>query len=56
MNGLFPEATVVRGHDWKWDNQDGQLGGGMATRKGYVWGKTIWLVSPKVGGGQLGKV
>ena len=22
--GLFPNATVVRGHDWEWDNQDGK--------------------------------
>ena len=22
--GLFPDATVVRGHDWEWDNQDGK--------------------------------
>ena len=22
--GLFQDATVVRGHDWEWDNQDGK--------------------------------
>ena len=21
--GLFPNAIVVRGHDWKWEDQDG---------------------------------
>ena len=23
--GIFPGATVVRGRDWKWANQDGEL-------------------------------
>ena len=22
--GLFQDATVMRGRDWKWDNQDGK--------------------------------
>ena len=22
--GLFPDATVMRGHDWEWDDQDGK--------------------------------
>ena len=22
--GIFPGATVVRGRDWKWGNQDGE--------------------------------
>ena len=24
--GVFPGARVVRGHDWKWGDQDGGLG------------------------------
>lgn len=23
--GIFPGAKVVRGHDWRWKNQDGKL-------------------------------
>jgi len=31
--GMFPGAVAVRGKDWKWDNQDGGLGGqGRVTR------------------------
>ena len=31
--GIFPGAVAVRGKDWKWDNQDGGLGGqGRVTR------------------------
>ena len=37
MNGLFPEATVVRGHNWKWGNQDGQLEGVCVNQK------RVWL-------------
>lgn len=22
--GIYPQAVVVRGHDWKWANQDGK--------------------------------
>ena len=24
--GLFPDAEVVRGHDWIWGDQDGNVG------------------------------
>ena len=38
--GMFPEAVVVRGCDWKWGNQDGEEVG-VAREKGLLW--LLWF-------------
>lgn len=53
--GMFLDAVVVRGHDWRWKNQDGEKMGGAWKWEGLGLGEGMGGAWRKMGWGFGGK-